>query len=195
MGEAEIKDSIPGKEIGVEVVRWVCKIYFLISLSCWLCHAACRVLVPQSGIKPRPLQPWKQGVRTTGLSGNSQSSQSLDEGNRDEFPVIATWGEPVPWKVTKESPHVCVLSHFSCIWLGDPMDPTRLLCPHQLPILKGQKQWGLRQCYCTYWPVSKCWESINHVFLMSVHFHVSGGVETRFSEMMVTLVRKRRSTY
>ena len=36
----------------------------------WLYHAACRILVPQPGIEPKP-QQWKCQVLTTGLPGNS----------------------------------------------------------------------------------------------------------------------------
>ena len=37
----------------------------------WLCHTACRILVPWSGMEPSPLQ-WKLRVLTTEPSGNTQ---------------------------------------------------------------------------------------------------------------------------
>ena len=43
----------------------------------WLCHMACRILVPWSGIEPAPLQ-WKHWVLTTGLQGSPLNSLKVN---------------------------------------------------------------------------------------------------------------------
>ena len=42
----------------------------------WLCHLACKILVPQPGIEPEPWQ-WKCWVLTPGPPGNSLESLTL----------------------------------------------------------------------------------------------------------------------
>ena len=43
----------------------------------WLCHMACRILVPWSGIEPASLQ-WKHWVLTTGLQGSPLNSLKVN---------------------------------------------------------------------------------------------------------------------
>ena len=50
--------------------------FFFLSFFFWPRRAACRILVLQPGIEPRPLQ-WKCQVLTTGPPGNSQEAVSI----------------------------------------------------------------------------------------------------------------------
>ena len=55
------------------IIHWSCydSFSFLFFFFSWPHHTACGILVPQTGIEPRPRQ-WKHQVLTTGPPGNSR---------------------------------------------------------------------------------------------------------------------------
>ena len=105
----------------------------------WLCHLACRILVPQGGTEPG-LQQWKPGILTTRPPGNSQQVYYTTKNLRKppswwlrwqriclqcRGPGFDPWVVKIPWK--RE-------------WL-----PTQVFLPgefHGQRSLEGYSPWG-----------------------------------------------------